>query len=334
MKIESILNKITHNWFEKCICLVSAIILFLIGFAERLDKRNFNVPLVAIEDGNLQRSTGLPSNVLVTIRSKSQNINNISSSDIQATIDFSYYNEEGTYAVPIHLSLSKDIILNDPVELTVSPDCYSVKLEKKSRKSVPINVPIVGDPLHGYELSDNKINPQVAILEGPRSMLENINEINSTELVISDRKDDFTEKLSLINLNKFVSIVSPKFVEASVYFQTSLVNKTFSNCSVFFANLDPKLEVASSDSISFTISGAELVVEKFTPSEYSIQADCSQITKAGEYELPIVIAIQDAFKIEKQSQTSVKVIVQEKNNEKNLVQSNTEKKSDKAEKEE
>lgn len=312
MNIESILKKIMHNWFPKTLCIIAAIILFVFGLTSQLEKRSFNVPLQAVEDGALQRSSGIPSNVLVTIRTKPQTITTITSADIQAVIDFSYYTREGTYAVPINLSLSKDIILNDPVELTVSPNTYTVKLESKVRKSVPIVVPIVGNPLHGYELKENRVNPQVAIIEGPKSMVENVKEINTQELYISEKKDDFSEKLSLLNLNKFITIVSPKQVESTAFFQTSLVEKTYSNCPVFFANLDSKFEITSSENVSFTISGAELVVERFFPSEYTIQVDCSHITKAGEYELPISIAVQDAFKIETQSHQVVKVVVSDK----------------------
>ena len=43
-----------------------------------------------------------------------------------------------------------------------------------------------------------------------------------------------------------------------------------------------------------------------------MQADCSMITGPGEYELPVVIAVQDAFKIENSDLTTVKVKIREK----------------------
>ena len=64
--------------------------------------------------------------------------------------------------------------------------------------------------------------------------------------------------------------------------------------------------------ISFTVSGAQLVLEKFYPSEYTVQCDCGSISIPGEYELPVVINIQDAFKIESQSAEKVKIVVKEK----------------------
>ncbi|MCR5612271.1 YbbR-like domain-containing protein [Treponema sp.] len=309
MKAELILKKITYNWLPKCFCIGAAIILYLLGHTARLEHRTFSVPLATIEDGSLMSASSLPSYVNVTVRSESNSISSIASSDIQAVLDLSYYTKEGTYNVPVSLSLSSQVILSDPVELVVTPEVYSVKLEEKARKSVPIVVPLMGDPMHGYEVKEIKIYPQQAIISGPRSMVESCSQISTEELDLSESKDDFEEYKAVRNVNRHIEIVSPQQVKANVIFQTSLVTKTFNNCPVFFGHLAPELEIEEKPEISFTVSGAELVLEKFYPSEYTVQADCSLISQPGEYELPVVIAVQDAFKLESQSLEKVKVVV-------------------------
>lgn len=312
MKAESTLNKITKDWGVKCLCIVAGIILYIVGQNARLEKRTLSVPLTTVEDGLLTSVNAIPSHVNVTIKSKSQNIAPITPSEIEAVLDLSYYVEEGTYNVPVSLSLSSDIILSDPAELTVTPEKFVVKLEKKTRRSVPINVPISGDPIHGYEVTSIKVSPAEAIISGPRSMVESIDSIYTDEVVLTERKENFTETKHLRNISKFIEIVSPYQASIDVFLDASLVTKTFNNCRVFFGGLDPKFEVEEFHEISFTVSGAQLVLEKFYPSEYTVQCDCSMIMSPGEYELPIVINIQDAFKIESQSTEKIKFVVKEK----------------------
>ena len=312
MKAELLLKKISNNWFGKCLSLGAAIILFLVAQITRLEKRTFSVPLTTVEDGILVHASGLPSHVNVTVRAESENILNIASSDIKAFLDLSYYTKEGTYSVPITLSLSADVVLTDPVELTVSPENYSVILEERVRRSVPVVVPTSGNPTHGYELKEIKVYPDEAIISGPRSMVENISQLSTDELILTEKKDDFEESKTVRNVSRYIEIVNPKQASVKVSFQTSLVQKSFFNCPVFFGHLAPNLEVAAEPEISFTVSGAELILEKFYPSEYTVQVDCSHIMVPGEYELPVVIAVQDAFKIESQSASSVKVKIREK----------------------
>ncbi|MBP5402467.1 MAG: hypothetical protein J6Y36_04835 [Treponema sp.] len=312
MKPESTLSKITKDWFAKCICIGAAILLYLFGQNARLEKRTLSVPLTTVEDGQLTSVTSLPSYVNVTLRSKSQNVANINSDAIEAVLDLSYYVEEGVYKVPVNLSLSSEIILSDPVELIVSPEQYTVKLEKKTRKSIPIEAPFAGDPLHGYEVTGVRINPPYAIINGPSSMVESIEKISTEEVALTERKDNFTQAVPLRRLSKFIEIISPYQASVEVSLEASLVTKSFSNCRVFLGNLNDRFEVENVPEISFTVSGAQLVLEKFYPSEYTVQCDCGSISIPGEYELPVVINIQDAFKIESQSAEKVKIVVKEK----------------------
>lgn len=312
MKAELLLKKISHNWFGICICLGAAVILYLFVHITRIEKRTFSVPLVPIGDGRLTQASGIPRNVTVTVRAEAENILNITGSDITANLDFSYYSKEGAYEIPVTLSLSPEVLLTDPVELTVFPETYSVVLEEKIRRSVPVSVPTSGNPLHGYELKEVRLYPDEAVISGPRSMVESVGQLSTDEIILTERKDDFKESKGFVNTNKYIEVVSPSEVSVSVSFQTSLVSKTFSNCHVFLAHLPSNLEVENAPEISFTVSGAELILEKFYPSEYTVQADCSHISLPGDYEIPVVIAVQDAFKIEKQSSNSVKIRVREK----------------------
>lgn len=312
MKAELILKKITNNWVPKCICIVIAIALYLFGKTARLEKKTFSIPLVVKEDGNLMHSENLPSHISITIRSEPDNISALTSSDIQAVLDLSYYTKEGNYDVPVAASLATGVNLAAPVELTVSPEKIKVKLEERTRKAVPVEVPVYGNPLHGYELSEIKISPQQVIISGPKSLVANINQVSTFEVNLSEKNEDFHEIKKIRNINRHIELVSSENVDVNVSFKTSLVTKTFSNVQVYLVHLAPHLEAVAIPEASFTVSGAQLVLEKFYPSEYTIQADCSMITGPGEYELPVVIAVQDAFKIEDSETQTVKVKIKER----------------------
>ncbi|MBQ0163560.1 MAG: hypothetical protein KBS84_10450 [Treponema sp.] len=312
MKAESLLNKITENWKEKSGCVVAAVVLILVSHTARLETKNFFPSLKTVEDGSMTIVTSVPETVNVSVRHDSKTSPIIKPEEIQAYIDVSYFTEEGTYNVPVRLSLSSDLLLNETVEFIANPSHIQVTLEEKTRRSVPIKVPVTGNPLHGYEVSQIKVHPEEAIITGPRKMVEKVAAVNCEEVVLTDKKDDFETQSVCRNPNKFIHVVSPYNAVVSVSLQASLVTRKFDKCRVFFANLDKGLVVESQPEISFTVSGAELVLEKFYPSEYTVQCDCSNIYLPGEYELPIVIAVQDALKIEDQSVEKVKVLIKSK----------------------
>lgn len=312
MKAKSLFSSLLNNWFAKSVCLIVAVVLYLFCRAARIEKRTFSVPLKKVENGSLVCASVIPSHINVIVRSENNEVNNITAQSIEASLDVSYYTREGEYDVPVTLSLNSDVYSTEPVELTVEKDSFKVKLEERTRKTVPINIPYSGDPLHGYELKELKVNPSTAVISGPRGMVEAVNQVYTEDIILTDLKESFNVEKRLRNVNRLVEIVSPGLVTINVTFQASLVNKDFNDCKVFFAQLAPELIVEEVPSVSFSVSGAELVLEKFYPSDYTVQVDCSGITVPGEYELPVVIAVQDAIKIESISQEKVKIKIVEK----------------------
>ena len=311
MKVELILKKITHNWFPKCLCIVSAVALYMFAKTSRLETKTYSIPLVIKEDGNLCRSTLLPSHVNVIIRSEPDNISGIQNGDIQAVLDLSYYTKQGNYNVPVSASLASNVNLSAPVELTVYPEKISIDLEERVRKGVNVEVPVYGNPKHGYEVEQIKVSPQQVVISGPKSMLENINQVSTVELSLEDKKENFTDVKKIRAINRHISLVSSENVNVSVSFKASLINKTFDNVQVGMTHLSPHLEVASVPEVNFTVSGSQLIVEKFFPSEQNVQVDCSLITGAGEFTLPITVNIPDGLKLESTSVENVKITVKE-----------------------
>lgn len=312
MKAESILNKITENWKIKSACIGIAVILYLLSQTARLETKNFFPSLKTVEEGNMTIVSSVPDMINVSVRHDSKTNPIIKPEEIQAYIDISYLLEEGTYSVPVKLSLSQDLLLNETVEFITNPSHITVTVEERVRKSVPINVPMSGNPLHGYEIESIKVYPEDAVITGPRKIVEKISQVNCEEIILTDKKENFEIQSVCRNPNRFVHVVSPYNAVVSVNLQASLVTRNFEKCKVFFANLDPALVIDDQPEISFTVSGAELVLEKFYPSEYTVQCDCSNIYVPGDYELPVVIAVQDAFKIEDRSTEKIKVTVKPK----------------------
>lgn len=324
MKVELILKKITHNWFPKCLCVVSAITLYMFAKTTRLETKTFSIPLVIKEDGNLCRSTVLPSHVNVIIRSEPDNISSIQNGDIQAVLDLSFYTKEGNYSVPVAASLASSVNLAAPVELTVSPEIIPVNLEERIRKAVDVEVPVYGNPVHGYEVEYVKISPKQVIISGPKSMLANINKVSTNELNFSEKRESFSEVKKIRDINSHIDIVSSDNININVTLKASLVNKTFERIPVTINHLASNLEVVEIPEYSFTVSGAQLTVEKYYPSEQTVQVDCSMITVPGELSLPVTVSVPEGLQIEGDQLESVKIkFVEKKNDSEPAVENNS-----------
>ncbi|MCQ2611269.1 MAG: CdaR family protein [Treponema sp.] len=311
MKVKSLLNKITSNWLVKTCCIIAAIVLYLFGRTARIEKKSFTVPLNVIQDGTMVNTHALPSTVTVSVRAESQKMPEITSNQIKAGVDLSYFTKEGSFDIPVNLEIASDVLLIDPVEIIVEPEAIKVTLEERIRKSVPINASISGLPMHGYEVKDVKVTPDYAVIAGPKSIVESISSLSTDEVVISNLKDTVNQETKLHNVSRHIKIVTPYRANVSVSFQASLITKEFTDVNLHLTGLDSKFQIDDSTKVSFKVSGAELIVEKFLPTNNTVIADCSGITVAGEYELPVIINVPDALKIQNQSVEKIKIKITE-----------------------
>lgn len=305
-------EKLSENYIAKIICLALAVVFYVFFTFSSLDKKSFVVPLNVEESGKMSFGQNYPKYVTVTVKSKPEYLNEIDSDDVKATLDISHYTEKGKYSIPVVLDLKPSALMIDPLEIVVRPEKIDLQLEETIIKYVNIEPSLAGTPEHGYEQSGVSVEPPVVRVSGPESMVNSITKIFTNEVLLNGNDKSFTTKVELQNINHLIKIEDDIKPEVTVSLQASLIDKQYSDCPVFFNSLEKNLFVKENPLVSFTVSGAELTLERYLPNEYTIQADCSQIKTPGTYEIPITIVIPESLKIISQSQLTLTITVEEK----------------------
>lgn len=184
----NIKEKLLENWFLKILAILLAWILWM--FIQGELKTNKTVTAQVKVQGvpaGMEISRGLPSTVQVTIRGAAENI-----------------------ACNIDLRDAKEgenrIFTQDYIEapsgfgievFQVNPSQVTLMLEKTVSKLVPITIPVQGEVANGFEIYEKITTPRVVEITGPRSHIEQVKEVLTDVIDISDLDQDSRYQVSL-----------------------------------------------------------------------------------------------------------------------------------------
>ena len=302
MNIQPLFEKAVDKWIAKVICFVIALLLFMLHKTASVEHKTFIVPLSVKEDGavvcmSINDDTGNEINtVRLLVRAEAEDIAKIETrkNDIKAYLDLSRFAKEGSAKVPVYLDLPNDLKLIEPLEITSSPESVYVEMEKLYYRYVPIKPSITGEVDRGYIQNDISIVPNSVFISGPKSIIEEIDEIITEDIDVVNHYDSFSTKTKLVNLNKAINIQTPDEINVHIGIAAIKDVKSFDNIPLQFIGVRPEVKVAeksAQQTVSVNLSGSMLFLENLSTSRLQARVDCSKITEAGEYELGVSIFV-------------------------------------------
>lgn len=312
MNIRQLIEKYFEKWPAKIVCFVLAVILYVFHQVSLVEKRSFVIPLHVTESGMVTHQSGIPGSVNVIVRSNPDSINSISASDIRASINLDDYIESGTFDIPVVLTLSDRLLAIDPLELHVTPEFITTRIELKKARFVKIQPSIVGEVAHGYEITNVDVNPSYAQVIGGESMIDRLEYIETTKVMVSNASTDFSTEAEYLSVNKLLNVVDKGPYKVTVSVRPSESEKSFDKVSVLPLHLSKKLQLKKSlPYVSFRLKGKLLNLEKYSPSIDTVRLDFSKVTVPGVYELPLIYTFPHAFTLLEKSDESITVEVLE-----------------------
>jgi len=182
--------------------LISAILLAIavwvlaVTNTDPVEKRIFNRP-VALEvigqDPSLVITTELPEQVSLILSAPASTwASSLTSTNIvRALVDLTGL-KSGSYEVPVRIQIT-----SRPVRVeSITPVTVSLTMEKKTGKSLPIQLIQPAGPAVGYEAGKPELSSDDATVTGPASLVEEVVEIRAT-LDISSVKETIDRDLIL-----------------------------------------------------------------------------------------------------------------------------------------
>jgi len=218
-KINKIAKWIISDWQKKIISLVVAMLLWYIVNYQAYDELTFSLP---IQYKNLPKELQIIEiyDTLVPILVKGPR-ERIKSLDFSKMVKVSVNLEKASPGINTFLIETE---LKDPkpdVSFTLLKEKASLKIDQVSSKIVFVRPILTGEPSTNYVKEEMFINPRMVTIKGPKSLIDQINYVETTPLSIEGVSSDITEKIPL-NLPKNVSVEG----DDKVYLTIRIVKKS------------------------------------------------------------------------------------------------------------
>jgi len=281
-------GRLLDNWPIKVLSIAAAILLFLFHRMGMLEERFFSVPVEVRVSEQLMPAESYPTTVRVTLRGRSEEINLALEEDIDAYVDFTEYASAGTYTAPVRINKGGTIARIEPLELRVEPDKLTLILEKKLSKSVEVKPSIKGYPAQGYELSQYFLSPSNVEIEGVKSVIQGLEEVETENIDLSGKREDISIRVRLKKPSPFVRFPGGNTVEFSGIIQEKTVLKSVEDVDLIALDLESELAVRElPEDNRIRIQGAQRTLEKYDSQDYRLTFDCSAIEEPGNYTLKV-----------------------------------------------
>jgi len=213
MSSRELFVKITEKWPVKILSLAAALLISFFYKMSTLETRFFSVPLHVESTDLLVPASSYPQMVKINLRGEKNSIFPILDEDIEAYIDLGKYTLENTYRIPVQIRKKGSVLGIEPLEITVEPADILIKLENKTSRTVDISPSFHGFIAEGYDMSSQIINPSSVTVEGPRSNVEALQEINTAEIDLDGRNKDFSILINIINNDPLIVIHGSRMIE-------------------------------------------------------------------------------------------------------------------------
>lgn len=312
MTLGELVQRLLRNWPAKILSVVAAIFLFLFYTVNSLEELSLTVPLsLRIADGYLP-STAYSRSVRVTIRGDHESLNRILEEDIEAVANYSAYEEEGEYTVPIELVRRGSARAAGSLEFSVEPRELTLVLDRRLQKSVEVIPRVTGYPRKGFVLVSSQVNPGRVQVEGPRSRLEQIESVTTEVIDLSGRSEDFVFRALLELDDPFHRFPGGGAVEFIAVLDEIVVTEDFEQLGTITLNLDAGLEITSPlPSGTILLRGGQLAMDSIVSGDLFLGIDCSEILQEGEYIVPTRPEVPEGITILNWTPTEVVIQVAE-----------------------
>ncbi len=285
-------EKLLGHWKEKLLCFVMAIAIYSFYQIQRFEREEYTVPLEVKAPGSLtvKNGTALPQYVKVSIKADKGDLSGITSGNIGAYIDLSSVSAAGTHDFLVNVKPDRRLFSLSPVEISVQPQTIRVTVEDEIVRFIPVTATISGKPAHGYESGSISTSPTSIKLQGPRSAVEGIRELQTEEVNLDGATQDVSTEVGFLQLSDLAHTNQDAKVTVNVAIVPTVTKKTIKDIHISYDNVDPSLnEEHKVDTMEITVEGKLLDLDKLNANSFSAWADCSIHTTPGVFDIPVFV---------------------------------------------
>ena len=309
MKIHEFYKMFRRNWPVKLICFVLAVFIYFFYRTATIQGKTLVVSLDVSSQGVTLPAQTLPSHIKVSLKGRPEDLARITEKNISALVNLDHYTEAGKYTVPVEILLAPEILGIEPLEVTVDKSFLEIAIAKRDRRQLPVEAEIQGTPAAGYEITDISIVPSTIGVSGAQSILDAMAEVSTDEISVDEKRTSFSQNIPIQHESDLVSY-NDESVTVTVTIQPITASRRFVDQTVYLYGVNPLLEAyCEPERITFTVTGNQNQLEAFVPELHTVRIDCSSLTKAGTYVVPVEVVLPNGIRLVSQSDRTAKVFL-------------------------
>ena len=213
MRFRDRAGRMFDNWPIKVLCIGAAVLLFVFHHLTSLSERFFTIPLQLRQNSSLAPASEYPQRIRVSLKGDEDRVFSILEEDISAYVDLGREAGEGVYRFPIMIRKKGSAQDADALEIRIDPDTITLTLERRMSKSLKVVPVIRTQPQIGFNLDRLLLNPPAVTAEGPRSRIQKLSVINTEEIDLGGKQENFAARVRLARPDQFVQVNGSDSVE-------------------------------------------------------------------------------------------------------------------------
>lgn len=318
MKVNQLVEKLLDKWPVKIICFVIAVFLYLAHQIYSVEKKTFVIPVTVIQNGSVMNIDQKRTNVNVTVKTSSQDINSIHNNSFRASVNIAGISdipENGICSVPVLLDVDDSVLILDSLEIQIKPERIELQIEKKDLKPMRIQPLLSGDVEHGYIVDSVDIDPPFVDVLGPSSIIKNTQYIYSDSINIEGLKQTKKFNVYYTEINQLLTVENKGPYSITVNLSPEMIDKKYANVPVSIKGLSENFDTKKSFTSDIRLNGTVLFLENYKIPKSAISIDCSGINEVGTYTVNVMYDFPNNVKLVESSLDKVEIEIIKKENE-------------------
>jgi YbbR domain-containing protein len=206
-----------RNLGLKLLALAIALVVWFLFAAqrrERISERTYRIPLSLVNiPPRMVIASPLPPSVDVRLRGPFTALRQLDPGKLEAVIDLA----DAPRGEKLYRLAPEDINVPQEVEvLAISPAEIRVVLDGMAEKSVPITPNVVGTPAPGFVVEEIVVEPHIARISGPASLVGPMTQISTDPISIEDRSANLSMPATVLPDAPGVRVKEGQIVTVSV----------------------------------------------------------------------------------------------------------------------
>jgi YbbR domain-containing protein len=208
-------HPVFRNWHLKLFSLILATMLWATVASDPTSEIGISVPIQYQNMPARHQVLGDTSTrVEIRLRGPSSLLKGLSPQDVAIAIDLSRIQVEEEKILPL---TAEHIRAPFGVEVVrVIPARVQVVLEPTISKTVRIRAEVRGEPRSGFEVQTITVNPRSIDVEGPRSHVREVQELSTSPVDVSGKRESFSQTVDLDVPDPYISVPKDASVEVEV----------------------------------------------------------------------------------------------------------------------